>query len=441
MPTNTYVALDSVTVGTATPSITFTGINQGYTDLVLVVNATPTTSGGIDLYLTVNGDTTSGLYSKTHLAGSGTSAGSTRFTGQNRIATFWQVGPQNTQPFLVNYSLQNYSNSSVFKTVLARAGAFQGSASEVNAFVGLWRNTNAITSVTLTASSGNFAVGSNFSLYGIAATGAGAKATGGVIYSDSQYYYHAFAASGTFTPTQSITADCLVIAGGGGGAHGGGGAGGLLAFTGQSLTATGYTVTVGGGGAGGSGTTKGTNGVDSQFGGLTLVKGGGGAGVGGTFTPLRNDGLTGGSGGGGAPSGASAGAGGSATSGQGFAGGNAGTGAGTYPGGGGGGAGAVGAVGVNATGGGAGGIGSSTYSSWGTATGFGQNVSGTVYFAGGGGGGSDSGAGAGGLGGGGAGAALTATAGAANTGGGAGGSSNNAGVAGGSGIVIVRYAK
>jgi hypothetical protein len=34
MATNTMIALDKVTVGTATPTVTFTGINQGYTDPV-----------------------------------------------------------------------------------------------------------------------------------------------------------------------------------------------------------------------------------------------------------------------------------------------------------------------------------------------------------------------------------------------------------------------
>ena len=165
----TYEPIATTTLGSAAASYTFSSIPATYTDLFLVTNTIPTTSGGIDYYLTLNGDSTSGLYSKTHLAGFGTSAGSTRFTNQNRIATFWQVGPDNTQPFLVSYSLQNYSNSSIFKTVLARGGAFQPSASEVNAFAGLWRNTNAITSITLTPSSGNLNTGTCLTLYGIKA--------------------------------------------------------------------------------------------------------------------------------------------------------------------------------------------------------------------------------------------------------------------------------
>jgi hypothetical protein len=405
--------------------------------LYIVIEAKNLT-GNSDVLMRFNSDSGSN-YSATILTGDGSSASSARRTSSTSVILNYFDFLNSTTATQFNVNIQNYSNATTNKTALVRANRANQATEAV---VGLWRNTAAITQIDLTPSSSSFAVGSTFSLYGIAASSVGAKATGGAIYSDSQYYYHAFTASGTFTPTQSITADCLVVAGGGGAVHGGGGAGGLLAFTGQSLTATGYTVTVGAGGAGGNTTnTKGANGSDSQFGALTLVKGGGGGALGIASPSTLRDGSTGGSGGGGAPVGVTVGIGGSATSGQGFAGGNSGTGAITYPGGGGGGAGAAGAVGVNATGGGAGGIGSSTYSSWGVATGIGQNVSGTYYLAGGGGGGSDSGAGAGGLGGGGAGAALTATAGTANTGGGAGGSSNNPGVAGGSGVVIVRYAK
>ena len=433
MPTNTYVALDKVTVGTATATVTFNSIPQGYTDLVVVAQVLGNSS--TNLKFRINNDTASN-YSGTYIFGNGSSAGSGRVSNQTSALAYGS-GITNGS-FILQF--MNYSNTTTNKTVLCRG---DDASNQTNAWVDLYRSTSAITRIDLLGDAANFSVGSTFSLYGIAASSVGAKATGGDIYADSQYFYHVFDASGTFTPTQSISADCLVVAGGGGGAHGGGGAGGLLAFTSQSLTATNYSVTVGGGGAGSPGTTKGTTGGDSQFGALTLVKGGGGAGIGGTYTPLRNDGLTGGSGGGGAPSGASAGLGGSPTSGQGFAGGNAGTGAGSYPGGGGGGAGAVGGIGVNGTGGGAGGIGSSTYSSWGIATGVGQNVSGTYYLAGGGGAGADFGAGAGGFGGGGAGASGTSTAGTANTGGGGGGSSNggSTSASGGSGVVIVRYLK
>lgn len=432
MPTNTYVALDKVTVSnTTTSSITFTGISGSYTDLQLVISGYTITGSGAFVALRFNSDTASN-YSATYLWGNGTSATSGRQTSQtsSTIGAFYS-----TQANIIA-NVQNYSNSTTYKTAVARSNS---SADNTGAFVSLWRNTAAITSMTVLTTGGEyFNNGATFSLYGIAAASVGAKATGGTVYSDSQYYYHVFGSTGTFTPLQSLSADILVVAGGAGGgndAGGGGGAGGLLLHTSQSLTATGYTCTVG---AGGGAQASGSN---SQFASLTASVGGGrGAYYNG------NAALSGGSGGGGG--GGQTTNYGTATSGQGNNGGNGG--GGGYTGGGGGGAGAVGGNAGAVYAGGIGGNGSSSYSSWGSATGTGQVVSGTYYYAGGGGGGGSSGSSSqapGGYGGGGYGHSSLGVgqAGTANTGGGGGGGWGNgpggtAG-AGGSGIVIVRYAK
>jgi hypothetical protein len=434
MPTNTYVALDKVTVGTATPSITFSSISQAYTDLVVVISA-PTSSDGATPQFRFNGDTATN-YSNTFLEGSGTSATSSRESNQTNIQLSFNVGGNSTNPSTSIVHIMNYSNTTTFKTLLARwnsasGGTYPGTA----ATVGLWRKTpEAISSMEIFVATGNFAVGSTFSLYGIKAdANSTTKATGGVISSDATYYYHTFGMSGTFTPSQSLTADVLVIAGGGGGGNfggGGGGAGGLLGFTSQSLTATGYTVTVGAGGPGGAANSAlyGTAGSNSQFGGLTACVGGGRGGGRATSSP----GTTGGSGGGNAYSlGSLAG-----TSGQGYAGG-----AGTANGGGGGGG--AGEAGNTDAVQGSGGDGVSTYSSWGAATNLGQNISGTYWFAGGGGGWGDNGVGGtGGDGGGGTGSSSATPSGMAFTGSGGGSTSQsiNAGN-GGSGVVIVRYLK
>lgn len=236
-----------------------------------------------------------------------------------------------------------------------------------------------------------------------------------------------------------VLADILVVAGGGGGGNGGGGgggAGGLLAFTSQSLSGQ-YTVTIGAGGAGN------TNGVDSKFGTLQTVFGGGR----GSGTAAQADGGSGGGCQGGTP-------------GQGYAGpprqgNNGSTSNGVayncWPIGGGGGAGAAGNPPPDNNTGGAGGAGVNTYSSWGTATSSGQNISGTYWFAGGGGGGTygSSGnngsghtTGVGGNGGGGNGNTTSeGTAGLVNTGGGGGaGRDSGSSISGGSGIVIVKAA-
>ena len=424
MATNTYVALATTTINSAVADYTFSSIPSTYTDLVLVFSGTGSATSGYAMLVQFNGDTTN-LYSWTYLSGNGTSASSGRESGVN----YNVISASTTNSTQNNGILQimNYSNTTTYKTSIGR---YNNPSSRTGALVNLWRKTEAISSIRVWCeASANIAAGTTISLYGIAAASVGAKATGGAIYSDSDYYYHVFASSGTFTPVSTLSCDVLVVAGGGGGGDtvgGGGGAGGLLPFTSQSIT-TATTVTVGAGGAGGVGYNNGTgvNGTDSQFGALTLVKGGGaganystGAGV---------NGLTGGSGGGAATA-----------NGAGYAGG----------GGGGAGAGAVGANGVaTSTGiGGAGGVGSSAYSSWGLATGTGQLVSTTYYYAGGGAGGGNTGNSAGGAGGGGAGGsnspASAATAGTAHTGGGGGGARDTApGSKGGSGIVIVRYLK
>lgn len=457
MATNTYIALDKVTVGSAVSSITFNSINQTYTDLFIVANIIGTVDSS-NIRMTFNGDS-SALYSPTWMAGSGSSATSGRDSGQTSILL--SNGPlgsgSSTSPVVFTASIQSYTNTNVYKNVLSRYGTANATYSGTIAQASLYRSLNAITSITMTAQSTTFAIGSTFSLYGIAAEGTSPapKATGGAVYSDSTYYYHVFGASGTFTPTQSITADVLCVAGGGGGgsrAGGGGGAGGVTYYASQSLIATGYTCTVGSGGAGGGGTTTGgigSSGGNSQFGGLTASVGGG---WGIRWLSAVNVGAagSGGSGGGatmtanGTTSTAGAG-----TSGQGYAGGGQSDNAA-----GGGGAGGAGNAG-NASKSGDGGVGSATYSSWGIATGVGQNVNGTYYLAGGGGGGSASNTllgGSGGYGGGGNGNnGITTNNPTGNgqfaTGGGGGGAGNNNDSAsvyggnGGSGVVIIRYAK
>jgi hypothetical protein len=429
---NTYVALrtETVAVATGTVTIDLTGIS-GYTDLVLVAS-TSTGDNLANFTLRFNSDSGAN-YSSTSLEGQGTSAVSQRQSNQNQM---YIVGFQNgsyTEPFTSILQIQNYSNTTTNKTVLIRS-----SSNAASAYVGLWRSTAAITSIAITSVSSTFSIGSTFSLYGIANADQGsAKATGGIITEDSQYWYHTFGASGAFIPKQSLTCDVLVVAGGGGGgnaaagntyAGGGGGAGGYRIITAETVSTL-QNVTVGSGGA------IGTVGNNSIFSSTTSA--GGGLGANGSLSVAN-----GGAGGSGGAS-TNGGTGGAASpAGQGNAGATSSATWGSS--GGGGGAGAAGANVTSATGG-AGGAGLTN-----SLSGF------SVTYAGGGGGGSYSSGGfvaggAGGAGGGGAGGSTAGTgssgvAGTVNTGGGGGGSGGGgsggaSGAAGGSGIVIVRYAK
>jgi hypothetical protein len=448
---STYTPIATQTLGSAAASVTFSSIPQGYTDLVLIANRS---SSGLDnLSMQFNGDTGSN-YSFTVLYGTGSTAGSYRGSNTNNPYLDFYASSSSSLPTPVIMNIQNYSNSTTYKTTLARGNA---AATGVDATVMLWRNTSAITSILLKCHDGsNFTTGSTFSIYGIQVGDKAQKAQGGnIVTSDGTYVYHAFTSSGSFIPNQSLTADYLIVAGGGGGGGqmgGGGGAGGLRAFAASSLTAQNYTVTVGAGGAGGNGGTNAaaTNGGTTSFNSTSVSGGGGGAGNA-NASPARH-GLNGGSGGGGGINNATAGTGnaGSYSPVEGYAGG---AGSSSNGGAGGGGAGAVGTAKDGANIGRPGGIGANTYnsinfSSWLSATGTGSGG----YLAGGGGGGAydGDGVGAGGTGGGGTGNnansgsnPTTVQAAVANTGGGGGGGSQYGGAGiggtGGSGIVIVRY--
>jgi hypothetical protein len=252
----------------------------------------------------------------------------------------------------------------------------------------------------------------------------------------------------TFTTTETLICDILIVGGGGGGGArhcGGGGAGAVIYLTNQTLSAGTYTINVGNGGTGSQAISgPGAKGIDSSItfnsANIYLAKGGG-AGDNGNIG--ISDITNGGSGGGAyltvgiavstnIPTGIYGNSGGLQTIG----------GAESYFGGGGGG-GAL-TIGANA-------VISGTTTTGGNG-GYGREIlitGSSVYYGGGGGGGIASTAniaGQGGLGGGGAGSkgAVTATNGTPGTGGGGGGSGFSGGTNGiagngGSGIVIIRY--
>lgn len=458
MPTNpNMVAIQTVTVGSGgAANIEFTSIPQTYTDLVVKMTARTNTANNVQsMNVEFNGSGGTAYSSRTLYAlNSGTPASTSASSDSKIQFAAYAAGDSVTASTFSNFEfyIPNYTSSNN-KSVSADVVTENNSANNILLLTaGLWANSAAITSIKIIPNSGSLMQYSTATLYGVTSAGYGAKATGGIITEDANYYYHTFLASGTFTPTSNITADYLVVAGGGGGgscngsslAAGGGGAGGYrtsIGGSGLSLTAsTGYTVTIGGGGTGGGTNTRGTNGSNSVF--STVTSSGGGVGASRYDTGLENpDGGTGGSGGGGRGNNSSGGVtdgdGGAGNSGsyspvEGYAGGNGNT--------------------TTREGGGGGGASEAGNTDGSMAGGDGSVFNGVTYAGGGGGGGwgSNGGSGNGGAGGegGGGNGGNSQTAGSAATvntgggGGGAGGSSGaSAGGAGGSGIVVVRYAK
>lgn len=163
----TYEPIATTTVsGTSTTSYTFTSIPATYTDLVLIIGSAGA-SGAVQPGLRFNGDSGTN-YSETNVSGNG----STTISLGSSNTTDIQIGYHDYLSTDNNYTgifnVMNYANTTTYKTVIAR-GSNAGSG--VGATVGIWRNTAAITSVTLLPSYGSsyFLADSTFTLYGIKA--------------------------------------------------------------------------------------------------------------------------------------------------------------------------------------------------------------------------------------------------------------------------------
>jgi hypothetical protein len=164
--TYTPISTYTVTGSTSFTAINLTSIPQTYTDLILVIVGSNTASGYSDnlIRMRPNSDSSS-TYSSTYLTGDGSSATSTRRSGNS----IFYLGDIGTVPSTNIFQFNNYSNTTTYKTILSRTSNTDA-MSRVS--VGLWQSTSAISSIyiDLNASSGNdWSVGSTFTLYGILA--------------------------------------------------------------------------------------------------------------------------------------------------------------------------------------------------------------------------------------------------------------------------------
>lgn len=166
---STYEPIATYTVTSNQQTISFSSIPSTYTDLRVICslkNSGPAT--GLDGYMRINSDSGTN-YSTTQLLGNGTAASSSRAT--NQAYCMWPVDSDtnfNTYIFDIN----NYSNTTTYKTVLLRSGQADY-ATAANVY--LWRNTAAINALSFTSSDAsggaldNFVTGSSITIYGIKA--------------------------------------------------------------------------------------------------------------------------------------------------------------------------------------------------------------------------------------------------------------------------------
>lgn len=171
MPKSTYELVKNTTLDSDAANVEFTSISGIYTDLIIVCSTRTTATGTqngfnvqfnsdtgsnyglVDLYGNANGTAASEKYSNTSSGDGGRVENSSS---------------SNTNFGLNILQILNYSNTTTYKTLLSRSTC-DAETYKIYYGVSTWRNTDAITAIKLSSSSGNFVSGSNFTIYGIKA--------------------------------------------------------------------------------------------------------------------------------------------------------------------------------------------------------------------------------------------------------------------------------
>jgi hypothetical protein len=165
MPTPTYTPLATQTLVSAAATVTFSTIPATYRDLVLVLAGAASTN--VTLKARFNGDTGSN-YTTVDAFGTGSAAqsGTSGTIGEINLT---QNGAFGTTISTFITQIMDYSATDKHKTVLTRNNILTSSFPGVGMLAHRYASTAALTSILIFPSSGNFAIGSTFALYGIVA--------------------------------------------------------------------------------------------------------------------------------------------------------------------------------------------------------------------------------------------------------------------------------
>lgn len=159
---STYELIETTTLASSASSVTFSSITQDYRDLVLVVSAPDAGFFANGIVVRFNGDTGTNYY-RVNMTSNGSSRNSSSGSGESIT-----VGIRGDATSTIGISqVMDYSATDKHKTVLVRSNTAQYL---VEAIAARWANTSAITSLEFKVSnSSDFAVGTSFQMYGIAA--------------------------------------------------------------------------------------------------------------------------------------------------------------------------------------------------------------------------------------------------------------------------------
>ncbi len=167
--TNTYTPLASITLAATSSEIVFTGLPSTYKDLIFSI-AILGTSNDQSCVMQINGDTGSN-YSNVRMSGWGASYGSNTSGTSYIFVSGYNYGVATSGAYTIAQgSIMDYSATDKHKTTLIRSRSSRDNGdTDTTAGAGRWANTAAVNTVRFYLTSGSFAIGSTFNLYGVIA--------------------------------------------------------------------------------------------------------------------------------------------------------------------------------------------------------------------------------------------------------------------------------
>lgn len=168
MPVATYEPIETVTLGSTQSEVTFSTISSDYAHLVIhaqPIGSTPNYTG-----IRFNGDSGNN-YSRIVVSINGLTSGTDIRSNRSMLELdyFETIGTSIQYGTIIDICGAN--STAFYKSAIARpfADGSGGSSGGAAFATGTWRNTAAISSVTVVPSSGSWASGSIFTLFGIKA--------------------------------------------------------------------------------------------------------------------------------------------------------------------------------------------------------------------------------------------------------------------------------
>lgn len=164
MATAAMIAIESVVTSGNQTNVEFTGLS-GYRDYVIMFDTLKTNSGE-NVYMEINGDTTTANYAlHAYWGGPNTSQGAVLRTDAASIIIGYNTGPSSTNAMQGVIQFMDAGATDKHKVVYARTNNVTDN--RVGAATTRWANNNAITSIKLKAETTYFLDGANITIYGI----------------------------------------------------------------------------------------------------------------------------------------------------------------------------------------------------------------------------------------------------------------------------------